>query len=123
MEDNTGIEIKNQDDVTIITFNAGSIRDTVCIEEVAKQIKQFIADSQPRKIVIDFAKVKFFTSQTLGLLLDVWRRLQANNGKVVISGINPQLHRVFKITNLDKIFSFFPDCQTAVREIGRNTNE
>ena len=34
--------------------------------------------------------------------------------KIIISGINPQLGRVFKITNIDKIFKFYPDKQTAI---------
>jgi anti-anti-sigma factor len=53
----------------------------------------------------------------LGLLLDIRAKLQSHNGKVVISAINPQLHRVFKITNLDKIFAFFPNRESAVKAI------
>jgi len=33
---------------------------------------------------------------------------------MLISGVNPQLNRVFKITNLDKIFEFYPDRSHAV---------
>jgi len=58
--------------------------------------------------------VKFFSSQILGMLLDMRSKLSVNNGEVLISAINPQLHRVFRITNLDKIFRFFPDVESAV---------
>jgi anti-sigma B factor antagonist len=118
---NIDIQIKTLDDITVVVFNVASISDVAGIETVSKQIKQFIADNRPKKMVIDFVHVKFFTSQTLGLLLDLWRKLQANGGEVVISGINPQLHRVFKITNLDKIFRFFPDEQTALMAFDTNS--
>lgn len=121
MINNIDIEIKKLEDVAVVVFNAASISDVVGIEKVSTQIKQFIADNCPQKMVIDFVHVKFFTSQVLGLLLDLWRKLQASGGEVVISGINPQLHRVFKITNLDKIFRFFPDEQTALKAFDTNT--
>jgi anti-anti-sigma factor len=50
----------------------------------------------------------------LGMLVDIWRRLGEKGGTVAISGIDPQLSRVFKITNLDKLFQFYPDRQSAV---------
>jgi anti-anti-sigma factor len=53
----------------------------------------------------------------LGILLDARKKLSSYNGNIVISGINPQLYRVFKITNLDKIFRFYPDAQTATDDL------
>jgi anti-sigma B factor antagonist len=120
MSINIDIEIKKLEDVAVVVFNTTSISDVGGIEKVSAQIKQFVADNRPNKMVIDFTQVKFFTSQVLGLLLDTWRKLQAGGGEVVISGINPQLHRVFKITNLDKIFRFFPDEQTALKAFDSN---
>jgi anti-anti-sigma factor len=58
--------------------------------------------------------VKFFSSQVLGLLLAMRTRLSSYGGQVIISAINPQLHRVFKITNLDQVFRFFPDAESAI---------
>jgi anti-anti-sigma regulatory factor len=46
--------------------------------------------------------------------LDVRAKAAAYDGEVVVSAINPQLHRVFKITNLDKVFRFFPDRRRAI---------
>jgi anti-anti-sigma factor len=114
MEQKTSLEISSQGDVTIVSFNAPSISGMAGIEEVSRQINRFISENYPRKMVIDFERVKFFSSQTLGLLMEIWKKLQTYNGQVVISGINPQLHRVFRITNLDKIFQFYPDKDVAV---------
>ncbi|OHB44104.1 MAG: hypothetical protein A2178_02760 [Planctomycetes bacterium GWC2_49_10] len=109
------VDIRQLGDVSLVEFNTGSICDMAAIDTISKQLKKYIADNNPRKLIIDFSQVKFFTSQTLGLLLDIWRKLQSAGGEIVISGINPQLHRVFKITNLDKIFKFFPDSDAAAK--------
>jgi anti-sigma B factor antagonist len=71
-------------------------------------------------MVVDFSGVKFFSSQTLGVLIDARKKMAAIKANIVISGINPQLYRVFKITNLDKLFSFYPDAQTAISELGKS---
>jgi len=61
--------------------------------------------------------VKFFSSQVLGMLLEMRGNLEADGGRVVISGIVPQLSRIFKITNLDRIFDFYPDAQSAAEAL------
>ena len=123
MDETLDVEIKDEGSIAVVSFNAASLCDIAGIEKISRQIRQFVADRRPERMVIDFTSVKFFTSQALGLLLDVWRKLQANGGQVVISGINPQLHRVFKITNLDKIFQFFPDSQSAIKSFDNDNKK
>ncbi|MBN1795536.1 MAG: STAS domain-containing protein [Sedimentisphaerales bacterium] len=107
----------SQGEIAVVVFNATTISDAEGISSASIRIKDYVAEHKPMGMVFDFEKVKFFSSQVLGLLLDIRSRLQEYNGKVVISAIKPQLHRVFTITNLDKIFSFFPDKASAVKSI------
>lgn len=113
-DDQTSVKISTEDDVTLVTFGSVSISGAGDVEKVSKQVDTFISENHPGKIVFDFQQVKFLSSLALGLLLKAWQRLQEYDGRVVISGIDPQLHRVFKITNLDKIFKFFPNPQSAI---------
>ena len=115
MAEEIGFEITEEANTTIIAFKSASISDVDGIASASNKIKEFIDKNQPKKLVFDFDGVKFFSSQVLGLLLDIRAKLKNHNGEVVISGINPQLHRVFKITNLDKVFKFFPDRESAIK--------
>lgn len=117
MDQQTGVEIRKEGDIVIVAFRSTSISDVDRIAISSKQIKDFIDINQPHILIFDFEGVKFFSSQVLGLLLDIRSKLQTFNGEVVISAINPQLHRVFKITNLDKVFRFFPNKENAVKTI------
>ena len=107
-------QISQQDDTAIVTFAKSSISDVQDITRAAANIAAFVGSSRPRNVIFDFKNVKFFSSQVLGLLLETRAALAPVDGKVYISGINPQLHRVFKITNLDQVFSFFPDVDSAL---------
>jgi len=118
MDEKVGVEITTQGNAGIVTFQSTSITDADGIASVSKQITKFIDENQPNKLIFDFGKVKFFSSQVLGLLLEIRSKLAAYDGEVVISAINPQLHRVFRITNLDKVFSFYKDRETAIKTIG-----
>lgn len=114
MNGTVNMEITKEGSIAVAAFKSGCISDVEGISAAGRQIKEFIDNNQPSKFVFDFSDVKFFSSQVLGLLLDIRAKLETSNGEVVISAINPQLHRVFKITNLDKIFRFFEDKQSAV---------
>ena len=107
-------QISSEGDTAIITFKKSSIGNVEDISAAAEHIAKFVDANRPKKVVFDFEGVKFFSSRLLGMLLETRAALTSWNGRVFISSINPQLHRVFKITNLDQVFRFFPDVQSAV---------
>lgn len=114
MTEKIDLEINQHADTTVVIFKTAAISDVEMINAVSSRIKGYIKEKQPQKIIFDFGDVKFFSSKLLGLLLDIRARLRSYDGRVILSSINPQLYRVFKITNLDRIFSFFPDKQSAI---------
>lgn len=116
MNEKMDIEITGDNNSAVVCFKGTSLIDADSIIFAWEQIKEFLRKNQPKRVVVDFSEVKFFSSQVLGILLDVRSRVAAFGGEVVISSIEPQLHRVFKITNLDKIFSFFPDKKSALTD-------
>jgi len=117
MTDRNTAKITTEKDITTVSFNVASLSAGQSLDEVAQKISDLIKNQSPRNIIVDFTGVKFFSSQMLGILLDARKKLSSYNGNIVISGINPQLYRVFKITNLDKIFRFYPDAQTATDDL------
>ncbi len=114
IQNKASVEITSKGNVAVVVFKVASINDMEAIAAASKQINEFIEKNRPNGLVFDFGEVKFFSSRVLGLLLGIRAKLKTYDGEVVISAINPQLHRVFKITNLDKIFRFFPDKESAV---------
>jgi anti-sigma B factor antagonist len=110
--------ISQQGNTAIVTFAKSSVSNVQDISRAAENIAAFVGSSRPKNVIFDFSNVKFFSSQVLGLLLETRAALGPVEGKVYISAINPQLHRVFKITNLDLVFKFFPDVDSALNAAG-----
>ncbi len=119
MDEKKSVNITSEADATVVSFASATICDVSEIEGASAEIRGFIEQNSPKKIVFDFGGVKFFSSQVLGLLLDIRKKMEPYAGEIVISSINPQLHRIFRITCLDRIFRFFPDKNTAVKDFDR----
>lgn len=115
MDEKKGVEITTQSDAGVVSFQAASISDVEEINAISQKIGDFVEKNRPARLIFDFNQVKFFSSQVLGMLLNMRAKLSVYKGEVIIIAINPQLHRVFKITNLDKIFRFFPDVKSAIK--------
>jgi anti-sigma B factor antagonist len=107
--------------ITTVSFNVASLTSGSDMDALAKQISDLITSQKPKNLIVDFTGVRFFSSQTLGILLDARKKITNIKATMVISGINPQLYRVFKITNLDKLFSFYPDAQSAISELTKKS--
>ena len=120
IDEKVGVEITSEEDISVIAFKATSISYAEKIAGVAKEIEEFIEQNRPKRVIFDFWGVKFFSSQVLGLLLNIRDKVQKYDGEVVISAINPQLHKVFKITSLEKVFRFFPDKESAIKGVKTN---
>jgi anti-sigma B factor antagonist len=117
MDTKAGLDIATEGNAAVASFRSPCISDVAEITSASAQLKQYIEANRPRKIVFDFDGVKFFSSQVLGLLLETRARLESHSGQMAITSLSPQLERVFKITNLDKIFSFYPDRTTALEQV------
>ncbi len=55
-------------------------------------------------ISMDFHNLEYIDSTGLGTLVAILKKVKEYNGNVMIKNINSNVHKVFKITNLDKIF-------------------
>ncbi|MBA4496006.1 STAS domain-containing protein [Paenactinomyces guangxiensis] len=56
-----------------------------------------------RTIVIDLSKVDYIDSTGIGVLIGAYKAQRATYGKLILTGMNARLLRIFKITGLHEI--------------------
>lgn len=93
-------------DVTVVNFNNVGVLDSANIEGLGRTLLDLVEKQDKRKLVLDFGAVKFMSSQALGVMLQMKKALDVVKGQMVIAGMRPDLYKVFKITNLHKMFKF-----------------
>jgi anti-sigma B factor antagonist len=113
---NNELLVQRYKDVTVVSFQNVLVLDSANIEELGRNLLDLIEKQDTRKLVLEFTAVKFMSSQALGVLLQLKRAMEPVKGEVVIVGIRPELYKVFKITNLHKMFKFHDELDKALAD-------
>jgi anti-sigma B factor antagonist len=103
-QEQSRIIVQSGVDATIVTFNEERIVDEEQIRELQESFGPIIEKNQDKELILDFANVKFMTSALLGLLVRVHKKVCELGGQLRLSNLNPNLRKVFEITQLTKVF-------------------
>ena len=114
----TRLKVDRQPDVTIASFKDSSILDVVTIQQIGKELNDVVSGLGKGKLILDFTDVRFLSSQALGTFVALQRQADAAGAKIVLCSIRPEIVRILKITNLDKVFRFFGGRDEALAYLG-----
>src|SRR6185295_14612778 len=102
----------------VVEFRTASLMDPGQLEEIGRQMYHLIDAQDQRRIVLDFEKVQFVSSQALGIIMNMNKKLMAlKNSKLILCGVTGKLLEVIKITRLDKILTMKPTQKEAVKVV------
>ncbi len=85
----------------------------------APQLRQAIDElvsSGETQLVLDLQDVQFLDSSALSVLVAGLRQLQAEGGNLSLVCTKPRILQVFRITNLEEIFTIHDSLETATCE-------
>ena len=100
----------------VIEFRTPSLMDSVQLEEIAKSLYRLVDEEDQRRIVMDFEKVTYLSSQAIGIVLQMNKKLSAlKNSKLVLCGVGARLMELIKITRIDKILTIKHSQKEAVK--------
>ena len=101
-------------DIHMVLFKDKKILDDTVLDEIKSEIMTLIGKASGPDMLLDFGNVEFMSSAMLGLLGQLHRKISSGHGRLKMCGIRPEILTVFKITNLDKLFSIHKDAPTAL---------
>jgi anti-sigma B factor antagonist len=100
--------------VNIVLFKDKKILDDTVLDEIKAEVNRLIGTTPGIKMLLDFSQVEFMSSAMLGLLGQLHRKVGTAKGTLKMCNIRPEIFQVFKLTNLDKLFSIHPDAAAAL---------
>lgn len=109
--------VKDDSGVTIVAFQASTIIDATCIEQIAQDLYKRIDGGSTKHLLLDFAGVRLIASRMLGVLLTLKKKSEAIQGSLCLCAVGEELRAVFNVTNLDRSFSFFADESAALAHL------
>ncbi len=70
---------------------------------------------KPPMLIIDLGDVGYMDSSGVGVLVQVFQRVKASNGKLRLTRMRDRVRSVFEITKLDKYFVICDSEEEAIR--------
>jgi anti-sigma B factor antagonist len=101
-------------DITVLKFSG---RMTMGPESAAIEVmvRKLVGENR-KKLVFDLSGVHYIDSTGLGILTLCSATMQASRGALRVAGAQPLPQKLFELTKLDKIVSFFPTVEEACRD-------
>lgn len=101
--------------VLVITIRESRISEGSVIESLRQEIEQAITGQSNQRVVLDFSAVELMSSETLGLLIGLYRDLAESGGRIVLCGVREPIQKVLAVTRLDQLFRIAPNIEAALR--------
>src|SRR5580704_10813810 len=102
----------------VIEFRIPSLMDPVQLESIQQQLFQLVDEQDRRLMILDFSKVEFLSSQAIGIVIGLNRRLAAlPHSKLLLCGVNAKLTELLKITRLDRVLTVKPTQKEAINSL------
>ena len=99
------LKIERSLDETFVTIKESKLLDDESIKEMQTTLLELIDSDRHNKMLLNFSEVEFLSSSFLGTLVKMQKRVREKGGELTLININSKIMKVFKITQLDKIFN------------------
>jgi anti-sigma B factor antagonist len=101
---------------TVVEFKNPSLMDPLELEAIGQQLYKLVDEQDKRKIILDFEKVQYLSSQAIGIVLTMNKKLGGlANSKLILCGVGPRLLELLKITRLDRLLTIKPSQREALK--------
>jgi anti-sigma B factor antagonist len=112
----TDLEI---DELTYVIAVSGEV-DFYVGPEFREHVRAVIASGKHR-LVVDLVDVRFMDSTGLGVLFDALKALRSLGGElaIVCDESDSDIHSLFEIVGLERVFSIYPSREDALRSLAQ----
>ncbi|MBO4472795.1 MAG: anti-sigma factor antagonist [Clostridia bacterium] len=97
------MEFKRELQKGVMTVTLGGELD----EKSARETREYLDDSIKRyrfeRMILDFSNVEFMDSTGIGVLLGRYNLLKSVGAELCVTGIKPQIDKVFRVSGLYQI--------------------
>src|SRR6266542_1604580 len=110
--------VQQIDKATVVEFKTTSLMDPIDLQNISESLYKIVDEQDRRQLVLDFEKVQYLSSQAIGIVLTINKKLAAlKNSRLILCGVGPRLMQLIQITRLDKVLTIKPSQKEAVNAL------
>jgi anti-sigma B factor antagonist len=100
---------------TVVEFRTPNLMDPPALESIQSDLVKLVEVEDRRHIVLDFEKVQYVSSQAIGIVIHMNRKLSAlPHSKLVLCSVPAKIMELLKILRLEKLLKIVPTQKEAV---------
>src|SRR5437764_10114740 len=102
---------------TVVEFQIESLMHARDLEQIGGALYRLADDDHRKLVLLDLTKVRFVSSQAVGVLVTMNKKLSnVPGGKLVLCGVGPDIMKLLKITRLDRLLTIRPTQHEALSQ-------
>ena len=110
------IESRSVNDIIVVNLQ-GDL-DAFTVQRVKTQLTQFI-ENGCRKIVVNFSRVRYINSTSIGVLIGRLRELKKYHGELALAELSDRVNRVITLVGGKKLFNIFNTESEAINTLAQ----
>jgi anti-anti-sigma factor len=101
----------------VVRFEGAEILfEESAVHTVGRELRRLIEDEGHTRLVVNFAGVRYLSTEVLAILAGLQRQVDPVRGSIVLCGLDPLLRDMVRITHLDRVFDI---CDDEAEALGR----
>jgi anti-anti-sigma factor len=89
--------------------------DATTSPELEKEINAWLARGEAKNLLLDMAELPYISSAGLRIILAASKKLKAAGGKIALSGLQPLVMDVFRISGFESVIPIFASPDEAMQ--------
>lgn len=111
-----GFTIQPIRDFTVVEFYDTALMDPSKLEPLGQQLYHLVEEEDHRLVVLDFARVQYISSQFIGILMAMKKKMAPGpKSRLILCSVNKRLTELLHITRLDKVFEIKTSQKEAIQ--------
>jgi anti-sigma B factor antagonist len=100
--------------IVVDVLNADALFDRGVILDLGSQLSRLIEDGH-RRLLLNVSGVRYMSSDVLGTLAALYRRVAHDQGRIGLIGLDPFMRDIVRICSSDDAFDIYADENEALR--------
>jgi anti-sigma B factor antagonist len=101
---------------SVIEFRLSSLMDPIILDDIGRELIRLVEEEDRRQLIMDFEKIEYVSSQAIGILLNMHKKLKAlPHSHLILCSVPPKIMELLKITRLDKVLTIKPSQKEAIK--------
>jgi anti-anti-sigma factor len=105
-------------DVLVLTVAARQLCTLEAVARFEREVRQLLRERAERHWLIDFGNITFFITPTVNTLLAVLRTVQSRGGRLVLTGLSPDVKYVLGLMRVHNVLTVCPTVRAGLQILG-----